>query len=481
MTRLSWISVVAAIAVHALPGQVRAEHAAPVPAVLVPSHHQALGAVLYRLDPVPAGIDRLLLARDYDVVRRRSGPEGALASVDVAIWPGQAAVFEHLFPAAEVIEETRGIRSAFAGEPGGSVYASPDEIWARAARLAAEHPDRAAIVDLTQELGVGRTAGGQRLRALRVRPRGAVGDTTLPAAVVVAWLHAREAATPWWGLDLARHVLEQDLGAGREIWFVLCANPDGARHAWHRDRWWRKNRSYNGAASFGTDLNRNFATGFRRSEGRVEVRDRADFAGARAGSEPETRALTRLLEALAPELWVDLHTHGRLVMEVAASRRASPHAARFAAAAGYALVAAPRLGMSVVQAHRHGALALLVEGGDRFQAPSAAVRAEALRLRPAFAELLEACPALRGEVTDERGAPLAAAISVVDGETDSCVGHARARDGRFGLWLGAGQWRLRVRVEGRAPVERTVTIADGPLEPWRCVVADARESLQSLR
>jgi len=445
--------------------------------VLRPNTERPAGAVLYRLDALPEGLDRLLLARDFDVVARvYAGPERVCTGVDIAVWPGQVPVFEHLFPGAERIAGTQSLRALFADEVD-SVYCSPEALLERAAELVARAPDRVALVDLTAELGAPRTHGGRALHALRI------GAPDLPsAAVVVGWLHAREAATGWLALDAAQRLVTQG-AEDRCYWVVLCANPDGAEHAWYRDRWWRKNRRYNGAVSFGVDLNRNFAVGFGLGTA-PQDRDGQEYRGPGPATEPEVAALTALLDHARPEVWIDLHTHGRLVL---AGRTGQPTdsvvqraAVGVASAVGYRAVRPPLRGLAIGEALSTGSLALLVEAGDRFHAPSADVRREADRLWTGIADLLVAQrPALRGVIRGADGGVAGAEISWA-GPGAGVATRSRA-DGRFALWLPDGVWTLRVDAEGYGSETKVVRVVDGTAEPWSTTLRVRGAGLQSDR
>lgn len=103
---------------------------------------------------------------------------------------------------------------------------------------------------------------------------------------ILAAIHGHEPA----GMPLIRRlakylVRQQHLLEGRKVILVPVANPDGMAH----------NTRFNAR---GIDLNRNFATANRRNTARF---------GNRALSEPEARAINRLIQQYAPDRIVSIH------------------------------------------------------------------------------------------------------------------------------------------------------------------------------
>lgn len=101
-------------------------------------------------------------------------------------------------------------------------------------------------------------------------------------AVAIASLHGDEAAP--------RAILEELRDGwpitGVNLWVVPGANPDGFAQRERRN-------------AHGVDLNRNFPWAWRRTDGRA--------SGPRPASEPETRALMRLLRRVDPRFVVSFH------------------------------------------------------------------------------------------------------------------------------------------------------------------------------
>jgi N-acetylmuramoyl-L-alanine amidase len=110
--------------------------------------------------------------------------------------------------------------------------------------------------------------------------------------LVVGSIHGNETA----GRAVLRRLRRAHPARGVELWLVDSVNPDGVR------RGTRQNAR-------GVDLNRNFG---RRWRGGGRPFD-TYFPGRRAFSEPESRALRRLVRRIRPAITVYYHQHLRLV------------------------------------------------------------------------------------------------------------------------------------------------------------------------
>jgi N-acetylmuramoyl-L-alanine amidase len=136
----------------------------------------------------------------------------------------------------------------------------------------------------------GHSAHGTPIHAVRT------GTADAPVKVLaVGDIHGNEQA----GRAVIRRLRASTPPAGVQVWTVASANPDGeARGTRHNAR--------------GVDLNRNFP--FRwRATGRAWD---TYFPGRAAASEPETRAMQRLIRRLHPAVTVWFHQHLALVNDV---------------------------------------------------------------------------------------------------------------------------------------------------------------------
>jgi murein peptide amidase A len=128
---------------------------------------------------------------------------------------------------------------------------------------------------------VGRSVDGRAILAYRI------GDPAAARKVlVVGCIHGNECA----GIPVLNHVRRLGPVPGADLWLVPTANPDG-RAADTREN------------AHGVDLNRNFPHRWRRIAGGVFA------SGARPASEPETRAMMRLIRRLRPTVTIWFHQH----------------------------------------------------------------------------------------------------------------------------------------------------------------------------
>jgi protein MpaA len=129
-------------------------------------------------------------------------------------------------------------------------------------------------------LVIGHSAQGREIRATRVGEEGARVNV-----LVVGDVHGNEPA----GEAIVARLRSAKVG-GVTLWLVRTGNPDG------RAAGTRQNAR-------GVDLNRNFPWRWRPGASGTF------FPGARAGSEPETQALMRLVKRVRPQLAIYYHQH----------------------------------------------------------------------------------------------------------------------------------------------------------------------------
>jgi murein peptide amidase A len=136
------------------------------------------------------------------------------------------------------------------------------------------------VAALASTLVLGHSVEGREIRATRV------GAADAPVTVlVVGDVHGNEPA----GEAIVR-ALRRERVDGVQFWLIRTGNPDG------RARDTRQN-------AHGVDLNRNFP--YRWAKGARGTY----YPGPRAGSEPETKALTRFIRRVRPQLGIYYHQH----------------------------------------------------------------------------------------------------------------------------------------------------------------------------
>ena len=132
---------------------------------------------------------------------------------------------------------------------------------------------------------VGHSVEGRRIVAYEL------GDPAAARKVlVVGCLHGNECG----GIAVVNRLRRLGPLAGVDLWLVPDANPDG-------------HRAGTRANAHGVDLNRNFPHQWRRLRGEF-------YSGPRPASEPETRALMRLIRRLRPTVTIWFHQHLNMVV-----------------------------------------------------------------------------------------------------------------------------------------------------------------------
>ena len=155
-------------------------------------------------------------------------------------------------------------------------------------------------------LGVGAPAAihdevvGRSVRGVPIRAA-IVGERTAPRTVLVlACVHGDEPA----GIAVTRRLRRADPPTGTALWLVDRANPDGCRAGTRRD-------------ARGVDLNRNAPWRWRPTG----PPGSPFHAGPHPRSEPETRALLRLVRRVRPAITIWYHQHAALVDDSGGDRR----------------------------------------------------------------------------------------------------------------------------------------------------------------
>ncbi|GAB3141700.1 M14 family metallopeptidase [Micromonospora sonneratiae] len=201
-------------------------------------------------------------------------------------------------------------------EPGGI----RDELTATAARFP----------KLAKLQSIGTTTQGKPILAVKVTKNATrVKDGQRPAVLYASSQHAREWITP----EMTRRLLHTVLNSygtdpaitrlvdTTELWFVPVLNPDGYDFTFtDGNRLWRKNlRDNNGDGQItngdGVDLNRNFdyQWGYD-NEGSSPDPASETYRGPAPNSEPETRALDRLLKRVGFEFFINYHSAAELLL-----------------------------------------------------------------------------------------------------------------------------------------------------------------------
>lgn len=371
--------------------------------------------------------------------------------------------------------------------------------------LAARSP-RATLVP------IGGSRAGRTLWALRIG-----GDDRRPAVLLNGAHHGDELVSVTQTLDAAARILDAEAqdpelaGWTRrlDLWIVPLVNPDGVDTFVHRSTYaGRKNgRDSDGDGAVdvdeGVDLNRNYPF---RWGALGEVGSSPDprsmyYRGDIPGSEPETQAMMRLVEAIRPVASISYHTWGTVVLwPYTTAGVPDRDAALLQGVADRVAKAAPRqpngrrfrvleniypvdgVDQDWFRAAT-GAVALLVEGPGHNPRSERRLRAEIEAVRPTWRSLLQRVaegPIVRGRLRRADGKPASASVHVIGDAHGDERWPARCRDGRFARLLpeegaatvviGEGETAVRVAARGGGRVDRV--LPDGIADLGDCPRAE---------
>ena len=203
------------------------------------------------------------------------------------------------------------------GQGGMGGYYTFAEIVGVIDQLRASYPNL-----VSQKTSIGQSVQGRDIWMFKVSDNPSV-DEDEPEFRVDSLHHAREPQgmqttiyfVSWlleeYGSDpLATYLVDE-----REIYVVLCVNPDGYEYnrsiAPGGGGLWRKNRRNNGGGVFGVDLNRNYPFQWAVA-GSSSNPDSDIYHGPSAASEPETQAIVQLMGQRSFRSALSVHTFSDL-------------------------------------------------------------------------------------------------------------------------------------------------------------------------
>lgn len=246
-----------------------------------------------------------------------------------------------------------------------------------------------------QKQAIGTSHEGRTIWAIKISDNPDVSENE-PRVMFDALHHSREPMsmhTAVWFLD---HLVSQygsdatitALVDQREVWFVLCVNPDGYVYNQQTNPsgggLWRKNRRNNPGSCDGVDLNRNWGSfwGFDNSGSSGDTCSET-YRGPSAFSEPETQALDAFMTGKNFKIAFSMHSFGEWMLEPWGYKSGNPpsspaypeYSADVVAFNHYTPgpaydVLYPANGVSVDHYHAvHGALGFTPEIGPEFWPP----------------------------------------------------------------------------------------------------------------
>lgn len=205
---------------------------------------------------------------------------------------------------------------------GYGLYHTFDEIVAFLDQIHADHP-----TITTEKFSIGQSIEGRELWIMKISDNPDV-DENEPEVFYTSLIHVREpisAEVVIYFMDYltdnyGTHSDATDLVNNREMYFFLCANPDGYVYNEQTNPdgggMWRKNRRYDsGTGCYGVDLNRNFCYSWGYDDNGSSPNPCSEtYRGDSAFSEPETEAWHQFLETRNFVIGNWYHTYGNLVL-----------------------------------------------------------------------------------------------------------------------------------------------------------------------
>lgn len=216
---------------------------------------------------------------------------------------------------------TGGFTKAYVAAAGMELSADFYSEWrtheAMDARVAAAVAASGGIASLEV---AGKSLEGRDMKIVRFT--GAGYQPGMPKVVLTFNVHAREWITGMAGVYAVEKLVEKvksspDYLDGVEVVMMPIANPDGFIHTEGLARFHRKNMNTNNSLCLGTDLNRNFPTGWESCSGfrcgsSVPCLD--TYKGRGPGSEPETQVIMKVMEESKMTVMIDVHSFTQLIL-----------------------------------------------------------------------------------------------------------------------------------------------------------------------
>jgi len=333
-------------------------------------------------------------------------------------------------PFAEVSNSMNGVVKGKLGQ-GQLGYTPPAELHAIFEGLAADFPDVAQLIDVTETYKTPATVEGNHLYVLKISDNVAE-DEDEPNVLVISNHHAREMITPEIAVTLAQRLVQgfvegdeylSNMVSNNQIYVAYTWNPDGLNHVWNADNNWRKNRSFNSNGSRGVDLNRNYPFGWDFTCSGSTTQTSQTYKGTSPGSEAETQTAMAFIKDRNINKYLDFHSSGRDVRYLYAACATMPEplfsyyqdvAGIISSEMDYVVRDSCCTGGAIANAYFDtGAMSYLSETGTSFQPPAAAMREEVERVLPGAYKFIDFAMPVSGKVVDaDTGAPIFADITL---------------------------------------------------------------------
>lgn len=363
---------------------------------------------------------------------------------------------------------------------------TPDEQYQTPAEIASIVQHYAALYPtLAHAETIGKTRQRRPIWALKISENVNAHDPKRPVILFNAMHHAREIMTPEVAIDTIDYLLTHYGSDAKvthwlnnnEIWIVPQVNPDGNNKVWTHDNMWRKN-AFGG---YGVDINRNYPYAWNACGGSSGNRYDQTYRGPSAASEPETKALMKLVERIQPVFNISYHSYSELVLYPYGCKDQYPATRAVVEKIGHGMASRIKKdsGHGTYKAGTPWEILYAVDGGDidwmydafhvlafvievnsddlGFQPKFRDRQPTVESLRPAWSYLLDKLDgsAVRGMVTNHDGvAQPRATVTVADlgaPDTPAYTWKVKA-DGSYHVVLIPGQYRLTFTLGGKTVV-----------------------------
>ncbi len=397
-------------------------------------------------------------------------------------------------PVRQMFPECKGMSFRDSFQPSwkpDQMYKTPQEIRDILRDRAQRFPKIAMVVD---DLGLA-ADGKTPLVAFKITKNPRPGNDPLkPAVYFNAMHHAREVMGPEVMLDIIDELLA---GYGRdpvmtrwidqtEIIVVPQVNPGGNEVVWAKNPMWRRNPNK-------VDINRNYNFDWGACKGSSDKPDAPtdDYRGPQAMSEPETKAIEKIVGGYKPVLSISLHSCGEVLLypfgcierkqdqravvaqigrEVAALIPRDCTPGEYTASQSWETLY-PTDGEDVSYLYGvHNVVSMLIELNDcalGFHPPYVPWRdITVAKARPAWKRVLQVLwsRTIQGRV-DAKGASLEGAnvivTNAINGYQDSeVINRPLNRDGTFNVVVAPGRYNVNVRVPSVGDESTIVEVKD---------------------
>ncbi len=406
--------------------------------------------------------------------------------VDVVTHEGQGDVLkalEVLGVELEVLNVQMKIQSAPDDK-----YKTPEEVTTIVKKIEADFP---SLVKLST---LGTSIEGREIWVIKISDNAHENEKSEPAILFNAMHHAREVMTTEVALDIANELLTKyDTDAkvkswvdNNEIYIVPMLNPDGNHRVWTSNNMWRKNAR----GDYGVDINRNYPYQWGACNGSSGFQWSDTYRGASAGSEPETKALMKLVGEIKPVFDISYHSYSELVLYPYSCEGEHVETHEIVAGLGKELASIiksdnggtdyePGTSWEVLYGvdggdidwmyHEHGVIPYVIELNSRsagFQPPYSLVAPTLVKQRPGWGKLLDRVSesSIRGYLSEEN---INASTSItVEGLGDNNYKsvHKAKVDGSFHVIVKPGMYSVTINTPNLEVIKKEVTVGKDRVE-----------------